>query len=123
MRAVSEGRAPLIHGDGEQTRDFTFVANVVDGVLRAVEAPHVSGEVINVATGSRISLNQLLEAIQRLAGTSLTPAYGPPRAGDVRDSQADTTKAERLLGYRVLVPLDEGLGRTLAWFRDGRGTA
>ena len=123
MRAVSEGRAPLIHGDGEQTRDFTFVANVVDGVLRAVEAPHVSGEVINVATGSHISLNQLLEAIQRLAGTSLTPTYGPPRAGDVRDSQADIAKAERLLGYRVLVPLDDGLGRTLAWFRDGHGAA
>jgi nucleoside-diphosphate-sugar epimerase len=121
MRAVSEGVAPVIYGDGEQTRDFTYVANVVDGVLRAVEAPGVSGEVINVATGSRISLNRLLDVIQQLAGTALTPTYGPPRAGDVRDSQADIAKAERLLGYRVLVPLDEGLGRTLTWFRDGYG--
>jgi nucleoside-diphosphate-sugar epimerase len=121
LRAVSENRSPVIHGDGEQTRDFTYVANVVDGVLRAAEAPQVTGEVINVATGLRISLNQLLAAIQRLAGTSLAPTYGPSRVGDVRDSLADISKAERLLGYHVLVPLEEGLGRTLAWFRDGRG--
>jgi nucleoside-diphosphate-sugar epimerase len=121
LRAVFENRPAMIYGDGEQTRDFTYVANVVDGVLRAAEAPQVTGEVINVATGSRISLNQLLAAIQRLAGTALAPTYGPSRAGDVRDSQADISKAERLLGYRVLVSLDEGLSRTLAWFQDGRG--
>jgi nucleoside-diphosphate-sugar epimerase len=120
LRAASEGRPPVIYGDGEQTRDFTFVANVVDGVLRAVDAPAVSGEVINVATGSRISLNRLLQVIQEIAGTSVAPTYAPPRAGDVRDSQADIGKAERLLGYRVIVPLDEGLRGTLAWFTAGQ---
>ncbi len=116
LRALTEQQPPTIHGDGEQTRDFTYVANVVDGVLRAVETPAAAGEVINVATGARVSLNQLLASVQQLAGTSLQPSYGPARAGDVRDSQADIAKAERILGYRVTVPLDEGLRRTLAWF-------
>jgi nucleoside-diphosphate-sugar epimerase len=116
LRAVTEHQPPAIYGDGEQTRDFTYVANVVDGVLRAVETPAAAGEVINVATGARVSLNHLLASVQQLAGTSLQPSYGPTRAGDVRDSQADIAKAERLLGYRVTVPLDEGLRRTLAWF-------
>jgi len=116
LRSVVEGTAPTIHGDGEQTRDFTYVANVVDGVLRAVESPRAAGEVINVATGLRISLNRLLGIVQELAGTSLQPRYGPARNGDVRDSQADISKAERLLGFRVTVPLEEGLRRTLIWF-------
>ena len=116
LRALTEGRQPTIYGDGEQTRDFTYVDNVVDGVLRAVEAPHVSGHVINVATGSRISLNALLHALHALAGTAGAPRYDAPRPGDVRDSQADITKAEQLLGYRPLVPLEEGLKQTLAWF-------
>ena len=116
LRAVTEQQPPTIHGDGEQTRDFTYVANVVDGVLSAVETPAAAGEVINVATGARVSLNHLLASVQQLAGTSLRPSYGPARAGDVRDSQADIAKAERILGYRVSVPLDEGLRRTLAWF-------
>ncbi len=116
LRALTEGWAPTIHGDGEQTRDFTYVANVVDGVLRAAEAPSASGEVINVATGVRVSLNQLFEIVKRLTGSSLTVTYGPARAGDVRDSQADLSKAERILGYRASVPLEEGLSRTLAWF-------
>ena len=116
LRAVTEGVAPVIHGDGEQTRDFTYVSNVVDGVLRAVEVPDAAGEVINVATGLRISLNRLLDIVQTLAGTSVQPQYGPARSGDVRDSQADISKAQKLLGYRVSVPLDEGLRRTLAWF-------
>ena len=111
-----EGTAPTIHGDGEQTRDFTYVANVVDGVLRAVESPRAAGEVINVATGFRISLNRLLAIVQEIAGRSLQPRYGPARAGDVRDSQADIGKAAQLLGYRPTMPLEEGLRRTLAWF-------
>ncbi len=115
LRAMVEGKAPVIHGDGEQTRDFTYVANVVDGVLRAVEAPDASGEVINVATNSRISLNQLFAVLKKLTGSSLTPAYGSPRAGDVRDSQADISKALRLLGYQPRVSFEEGLKHTLSW--------
>lgn len=111
------GQAPTIHGDGEQTRDFTYVANVVDGVLRACEAPRAAGEAINVATAGRVSLNELLRVLQGILGTSLTPVYGPPRIGDVRDSQASIDKAARLLGYAPVVPFEEGLRRTVAWFR------
>jgi nucleoside-diphosphate-sugar epimerase len=112
------GERPTIYGDGEQTRDFTYVANVVDGVLRACEAPEASGESINVATEGRISLNQLLHELQRVIGTNLEPIYGPPRVGDVRDSQASIAKARRLLGYEPIVSFEEGLRRTVAWFRE-----
>ena len=117
LLALTDGDQPVIYGDGEQTRDFTYVANVVDGVLRAVEAPQAVGEVMNVATGGRISLNQLLNTLQTLTGNSSEAKYEQARAGDVRDSQADISKAERVLGYRPLVHLDEGLQRTLAWFQ------
>jgi UDP-glucose 4-epimerase len=115
--ALIEGRRPVIYGDGEQTRDFTYVANVVDGVLRAAEAPGVAGHVINVATGGRISLNRLLESMNRIVGTSISATYEAPRAGDVRDSQADIGKANRLLGYSPSVGLEEGLRATLEWCR------
>jgi len=115
--ALLEGRQPVIYGDGEQTRDFTYVANVVDGVLRAVETPKASGHVINVATGGRISLNGLLRAMNKIVGTNLQPIYQEPRAGDVRDSQADITKAKMLLGYTPIVSLEEGLEKTLEWCR------
>src|SRR5712691_11099912 len=115
--ALLEGRQPIIYGDGEQTRDFTYVANVVDGVLRAVEAPKAAGEVINVATNGRVSLNELLRIMNRIVGTNLQPIYKEPRQGDVRDSQADITKAKTLLGYTPIVPLEEGLRHTLEWCR------
>jgi UDP-glucose 4-epimerase len=115
--AILEGRQPTIYGDGEQTRDFTYVANVVDGVLRAVDAPNVAGEVINVATGGRISLNQLLQVMNDIVGTTIRPIYKEPRAGDVRDSQADISKARTLLGYEPIVSLQEGLTRTIEWCR------
>ena len=115
--AVLEGRQPTIYGDGGQTRDFTYIANVVDGVLRACDAPAVAGEVINVATGGRISLNELLQVMNGLVGTALSPLYAEARQGDVRDSQADITKARTRLGYTPLVSLEEGLRRTLEWAR------
>jgi nucleoside-diphosphate-sugar epimerase len=115
VRAALDGKPPLIYGDGEQTRDFTYVANVVDGVLRAAAAPGVSGQVINLATNGRVSLNRLLADVQRLLGTSLTPIFAAPRPGDVRDSQADIAKAARLLGYVPVVPFEEGLRRTIEW--------
>jgi nucleoside-diphosphate-sugar epimerase len=117
IRALVEGRAPTIYGDGGQTRDFTYVANVVDGVLKACAAPAASGEVINVATGGRISLNDLFRALKDLTGASVEPIYAEPRAGDVRDSQADIDKARRLLGYEPSVTLEQGLEKTVAWFR------
>jgi nucleoside-diphosphate-sugar epimerase len=115
--ALLDGRSPKIYGDGEQTRDFTYVANVVDGVLRACEAPGVSGEIINVATGGRISVNQLFRTMRELIGGSVEPTYSDPRPGDVRDSQADIGKARRLLGYEPTVSFEEGLRRTVEWYR------
>jgi nucleoside-diphosphate-sugar epimerase len=117
INALGEGRAPKIYGDGEQTRDFTYIANVVDGVLRACDAANASGEVINVATGGRISLNELFRTLRALTGAAVEPIYEAPRAGDVSDSQADISKAARLLGYTPLVSLEEGLAQTIAWWR------
>jgi nucleoside-diphosphate-sugar epimerase len=116
--ALLENRRPTIYGDGEQTRDFTYVANVVDGVLRACTAPRAAGQVINVATGGRISLNELLRVMNRSVGTALDPVYKDGRAGDVRDSQADIAKARDLLGYAPSVDLAEGLDRTIARYRE-----
>ena len=115
--ALLENRAPTIYGDGEQTRDFTYVANVVDGVLRACDAPGASGQVINVATGNRISLNQLFETMRRLIGADVRPQYAAARPGDVRDSQADISRAREILGYEPLVSFEEGLRRTVDWYR------
>ncbi|HXE81404.1 MAG TPA: SDR family oxidoreductase [Vicinamibacterales bacterium] len=121
--ALLDGRRPKICGDGEQTRDFTYVANVVDGVLRACTAPGISGEVINVATGGRISINELFRTMARLVGVSIEPEYVEPRPGDVRDSQADITRARRLLGYEPHVTFEEGLRRTVEWYRAQRAAA
>jgi len=118
--ALLEGRQPIIYGDGEQTRDFTYVANVVDGVLRACEAKKAAGEVINVATGGRISLNQLLRVMNAIVGTNLQAIYKEERAGDVKDSQADIAKAKALLAYEPTVSLEEGLKHTLEWCRSER---
>lgn len=117
IRALLDGRSPTIFGDGEQTRDFTYVANVVDGVLRACHAPGVAGEVINVATGSRVSLNELFGTIRNLTGSAAAAAHGPARVGDIRDSQADIGRARALLGYSPAVAFQEGLARTVAWAR------
>jgi len=119
VKAAREGRAPTIYGDGGQTRDFTYVANVVDGVLRATAAAGVSGQVINVATSGRVSLNDLWAQVRALLSADVDPIYAASRAGDIRDSQADITKAATLLGYRPIVPFDEGLRRTVAWATAG----
>jgi UDP-glucose 4-epimerase len=111
------GKAPKIYGDGGQTRDFTYVANVVDGVLRACSADGASGQVINVATGGRISLNELFTTLRTIIGGTMEPEYLPERAGDVRDSQADIGKAQQILGYAPVVTFQEGLRRTVDWYR------
>jgi len=117
IKALLAKESPLIHGDGRQTRDFTYVTNVVDGVLRAATADNVSGEVINIATGGRTSLLELVRAIQLILGTNVAPTFGPARQGDVKDSQADIFKARKLLGYEPAVPFEEGLRHTVAWFK------
>jgi len=123
ISALCDGRQPKIYGDGEHTRDFTYVANVVDGVLRACTAPGASGEVINVATAGRISLNELFRTVRDLIGVDVEPVYDAPRAGDVKDSQADIAKAERLLGYTPIVSFEEGLRNTVNWYRGAQMTA
>ncbi len=120
ISALCEGRQPTIFGDGEHTRDFTYVANVVDGVLRACTADGASGEVINVATADRVSLNLLFNTVRDLVGARVSPKYAEPRAGDVKDSQADIAKARRILGYQPIVGFQEGLARTVAWYRSSQ---
>ena len=117
--ALLEGRRPTICGDGEQTRDFTYVANVVDGVLRACRAD-ASGQVVNVATGGRVSINQLCQTLSELIGVNISPEYAPARPGDVLHSQADISRARQLLGYEPLVSFREGLQRTVDWYRAER---
>ena len=120
VTALLKGETPLIFGDGEQSRDFTYVANVVDGNLRAAEAPDASGHVMNMGIGERITLNQLLAELQTILGTNLSTRYEEPRTGDVRHSLADISRAERLLGYRPIVRLAEGLQHTVAWYRENQ---
>lgn len=116
MRAVLEGSAPVIFGDGQQTRDFTYVANAVQANLLACEAPNASGKVFNVGTGGRVSLLRTLEIVQQIAGTRLEPKMEPPRDGDIRDSQADISRAREVLGYEPAVGLEEGLRLTYEWY-------
>ncbi len=118
--ALSEGRQPVIHGDGEQTRDFTYVSDVADGVLAAATAPGVAGMTMNLARGGCISLNRLFEILREIIGISVDPVYGPPRAGDVRDSQADSALAKKHLGFAPKVSIEEGLRRTVEWWRASR---
>lgn len=115
VKAALAGKSPTILGDGNQTRDFTYIDNVVDGVLRAVDSEEAVGEVVNVACGGRISLNDAWATLGRLMGPLPAPTYGPARQGDVRDSQADITKAANLLGYRPSVSFEDGLRRTVEW--------
>ena len=122
MLAALEGSRPVIYGDGEQTRDFTYVENVVDQTLRACEAPEASGRVFNGGTGARITLNEVIKLLEKVSGKSLQPIYDPPRNGDIRDSQADISLARSVLGYQPKVQFEEGLGRTWEWYRDNYET-
>jgi UDP-glucose 4-epimerase len=112
-----EETQPVIFGDGEQSRDFTYVENAVEANLLACEAPNVSGRTFNVGTGRRFTLNQTLELLAKISGKKLLAKYDPPRDGDIRDSQADITQAREFLGYDPQVSFEEGLGRTFEWYR------
>jgi UDP-glucose 4-epimerase len=117
LRRMLAGKPPVIYGDGEQSRDFTAVENVVAANLLAAEAPQAIGEVLNIACGQTSTLNQLVAWINQLLGTNLSPIYEPPRAADIRHSYAAVRKAEALLGYRPTLEVQEGLRRTVEWFR------
>lgn len=117
ITALLNGETPVIYGDGEQSRDFTYVDNVVAANLSAADAPKAPGQVMNLGLCERTTLNQLLGELQRIIGTNLPVQYEEPRTGDIRHSLADITRAEQLLGYRPVVGLAEGLRRTVEWYR------
>jgi nucleoside-diphosphate-sugar epimerase len=114
---MTRGLPPKIFGDGTQSRDFTYIDNVVQANLRACEAPGVGGEVFNVACGKRYTLLDLVAALNKILGTNLEPMFGPRRQGDVMHSLADIEKARRLLGYEPSISFEEGLERTVVWGR------
>jgi nucleoside-diphosphate-sugar epimerase len=113
FKACLAGEAPVIYGDGEQSRDFTYVGNVVDATLRAGETAGVSGEIFNVAAGAPATVNAVAETIGSILGKPVRREHLPPRPGDIRDSWADLTKAGRLLGYAPEIDLEDGLRRTI----------
>jgi UDP-glucose 4-epimerase len=111
------GERPTIFGDGRQSRDFTYVANIVAGNLLAAEAPDASGKTFNIACGEQMNLLDLVAAINRVLGTKIEPIFDPPRVGDVRDSLADISAARKLLGYKPTIDFDEGLRRSIEYYR------
>jgi UDP-glucose 4-epimerase len=124
ITAMLAGEAPQVHGDGEQSRDFTYIDNVVAANLLAAAAPaeKVAGQMMNVATGTRVTLNQVLELLRPMLNYQGPVHYGPPRAGDVQHSLADISRAQQLLGYQPHVSFEAGLARTVDWYRSlGRG--
>ncbi|HET9178360.1 MAG TPA: SDR family oxidoreductase [Terriglobia bacterium] len=122
IAAYVNGNTPTILGDGEQSRDFTYIANAVDATLRACTAPKASGQVINVGTGERHTLNETIKILNRIFDRQVTPHYGPVRAGDVQHSHADISLARQLLSYEPGVRFEEGLRKTVDWFRSSRSS-
>lgn len=117
ITAMLDGRRPVIFGDGEQSRDFTFVANVVQGNLRACHAPGVAGKMYNLACGRRVDLNEVVTQLNQILGTSLVPVYEPSRVGDIKHSLADISRAATELQYTPSVQFEEGLRTTVEWYR------
>ncbi len=114
--ALLQGRPPVIFGDGEQSRDFTYIENVVQANLLAMSAEHIHGEAINIACGKRISLNQLLNVLKEILGSKLSPLYQEPRKGDVRHSLADIRKGKEIIKYEPKVGIETGLEKTVEFF-------
>ncbi len=118
ITCMVQGEAPTIYGTGEQSRDFIYIENVVRGNLLAAAAPNAAGEVINLATGTAITVNQLVQTLNDILGSDLQPEYAPVRESDILHSRADIEKAVRLLDFTPLVSFEEGLARTVAWYRE-----
>jgi UDP-glucose 4-epimerase len=120
-KAMVDGESPKIHGDGKQSRDFTYVGNAVQALTRAADAPEVSGNVYNVGTGLTVTVNGLVAALNRVLGTDIEPTYVPTRAGDVKFSMADITRTRDDLGYDPTVTFEDGLTRTVEWYLETTG--
>ena len=121
IQALLQNESPTIYGDGKQSRDFTYVDNVVDANLLAAVSPEAKGEIMNLACGEATTLLELLKILQQLTGHSIAPTMAEPRSGDVRHSRADITKAQQILNYAPKVSLADGLERTVKWYREQRG--
>jgi UDP-glucose 4-epimerase len=122
--ALMKGSTPVIYGDGEQTRDFTYIDNVVQANISAAQTASGIGNTLNVANGERVSLNTLLETLMRITGKSNVAAdYLAERRGDVKHSQADNSRAVEWLGYKKLVGLEDGLRKTIEWWKESRFAA
>jgi UDP-glucose 4-epimerase len=117
ITAMLAGRQPTVYGDGGQSRDFTYIANVVHGNLLAADAKEVAGRTFNVANGRNTSLLELISALNRLLGTSIKPVHAAARVGDVRESMADISRARKLLAYEPQVEFEEGLRRSIDYYR------
>ncbi len=120
IKAFFKNESPTIYGDGSQSRDFTYIDNVIEANLLACKAPDAPGHVFNIACGERITLNQLAEELRELTGATATAVHGDPRPGDIKHSLADISLAEKLLGYKVKVRVKEGLQKTVKWFDEHR---
>lgn len=121
MLAILQGQPPVVYGDGQQSRDFTYIDNIVDLTLRACEAGGASGKVFNGGTGARITLNEVLKLLETVTGKKIAARHDPPRTGDILDSQADISLARKALGYEPLVPFEDGLRRTWIWYQSAYG--
>jgi UDP-glucose 4-epimerase len=121
--AMSEGRRPTVQGDGLQSRDFTYVGNAVQALMKAAEVPEVSGNVYNVGTGRTVTVLDLVAALNRILGTNLAPVFTPMRVGDVRFSKADIRRTREDLGYNPTVTFEEGLEKTVEWYLEAKPLA
>ncbi len=117
VTAILKDQPPTIYGDGEQSRDFTYVDNVVRANLLAARADKTNGEVVNIACGESVTVNEIIDMINQITGKSVEPKYDPPRKGDVKHSLADITRATELIGYTPVVPFGDGLEKAIQWYR------
>jgi UDP-glucose 4-epimerase len=117
VTSILRGQSPMVYGDGEQSRDFTFVDNVIEANLCAARAPQTAGQIVNIACGERITVNEILRLINRALGTSVAPRYVPTRAGDVKHSLADIRMAEQIIGYKPVVLFSRGLEIAIEWYK------
>lgn len=118
VTAILKDEPPTVYGDGEQSRDFTYIDNVVEANLRAARAEKTQGEVVNIACGEAITVNAIIKLINELLGKNVQPVYEPPRAGDVKHSLADITAAKKLIGFEPVVPFRQGLEKSIDWYRN-----
>jgi nucleoside-diphosphate-sugar epimerase len=120
IRKMTKGKKPTVFGDGEQSRDFLYVSNVVDANILASQASKVSGEVFNIAGGEKTAVNSLVEELNKVLNKEIKPSYDDPRPGDIKHSYADISKAGKMLKYKPTVSFSEGLSETVRWYREGK---